>query len=335
LESIVISLAARAIALFASSSLVALGATSAAPKAIFPKAQFEFGQVMSGAVVEHDFVVSNEGSAPLVIQKVAMTTPLLVTRETHEVAPGTEGTIHLKLDTANLAGKFQGAIVVFLNDPALPQAPLAFEGTIVPAVELSPRPAFYVAGLRGRGGQAAIEIVNHESEPLQIERIENPTERFTTQLETLEPGQHYRLTLNLKPDGPGGRSTDNILIATSSKREPTLKVAANTYLFERVRTFLDVVDFGTVRANDPGRTPQTLMIYQADGSDFQVKVSTDAPALLLKSERGPKGDRYQVTVSLIGNALKAGPINGSITIETSDTQFPKLTVPVSGWILER
>ena len=65
------------------------------------------------------------------------------------------------------------------------------------------------------------------------------------------------------------------------------------------------------------------MIYQADGSDFQVKVSTDAPALLLKSERGPKGDRYQVTVSLIGNALKAGPINGSITIETSDTQISK------------
>jgi len=329
----VTSRAARAIALFAFSSSVALGADSAAPKTIFPETRFEFGQVMSGAVVQHDFVVSNEGSAPLVIQKVAMTTPLLVTRETHEVAPDTEGTIHFKLDTANLAGKFQGTIVIFLNDPALPQVPLAFEGTIVPPVELSPMPAFYVAGLRGRGGQAAIEIVNHESESLQIERIENPTERFTTQLETLESGQHYRLTLNLKPDGPGGRSTDNILIATSSKKSPTLKVAANTYLFERVRTFPDVVDFGTVHANDPGHTPQTLMIYQAGGSDFQVKVSTD-PALLLKSERGPSGDRYQITVSLIGNALKAGPINSSITIETNDTQFPKLTVPVSGWILE-
>jgi Protein of unknown function (DUF1573) len=247
LESIVTSRAARAIALFASSSLVALGAPSNTPKAIFPEARYEFGQVMSGAVVEHDFVVSNDGSTPLVIQKVAMTTPLLVSRETHEVAPGTKGTIHFKLDTANLARRFQGAIVVFLNDPALPQAPLVFEGTIVPAVELSPRPAFYVAGLRGRGGQDAIEIVNHESEPLQIERIENSTERFTTQLETMEPGQHYRLTLTLKPDGPGGRSTDNILIATSSKRAPTLKVAANTYLFERVRTFPDVVDFGTVR----------------------------------------------------------------------------------------
>ena len=123
LESIVTSRAARAIALFASSSLVALGAPSNTPKAIFPEARYEFGQVMSGAVVEHDFVVSNDGSTPLVIPKVAMTTPLLVSRETHEVAPGTKGTIHFKLDTANLAGRFQGAIVVFLNDPALPQAP--------------------------------------------------------------------------------------------------------------------------------------------------------------------------------------------------------------------
>src|SRR5262249_49512781 len=191
------SRAARAIALLA--SLVALGAHSAAPKAVFPEAQFEFGRVVSGAVVEHDFTVGNDGGAPLVIQKVAMTAPLLVTRETHEVAPGTKGTIHFKLDTSNLTGKFQGAIVVFLNDPALPQAPLTFEGTIVPAVELSPMPAFYVAGLRGRGGQAAIEIVNHESEPLRIEEMDHSTERFTTKLETLQAGQRYRLTLMLNP----------------------------------------------------------------------------------------------------------------------------------------
>jgi len=142
------------------------------------------------------------------------------------------------------------------------------------------------------------------------------------------------LTLDLKPDGPGGRSTDTILIATSSKRLPKLNIAANTYLFEKVRTFPDAVDFGAVRANDARRAPQTLMIYQADGSDFQVKVGTDVAACQLKSERGPNGDRYQITVSLIGDALSAGPIKGSITIETNDPQFPRLTVPMSGWILD-
>jgi hypothetical protein len=192
---------------------------------------------------------------------------------------------------------------------------------------------FFVSRLRGRGGRAAIEIVNHESEPLQIEKVEHPRERFTTQLETLEPGQRYRLTLNLRPDGPAGKTTGAILLRTSSKKTPALKVAANTYLNERMRTFPDGVDFGAVRANDPDREPQMLMIYQVDGSDFQVKVSTDVPACQLKSERGPKGDGYQVTVSLIGDTLKAGPIKGSITVETNDSQFPKLKVPVSGWIL--
>jgi hypothetical protein len=318
--------------LLAFSSLIAASAASS-PKALFPESRFEFGQVKAGAVVERAFIVRNQGSSPLVIEKVAMTTPLLVTRLTHDVAPGGLGTIHFKLDTASLAGKFKGAILVFLNDPTQPQVSLAFEGTVVPAIELSPMPAYFVSGLRGRGGRAAIEIINHESEPLRIEGVEHPHERFTTQLETLAPGQRYRLTLDLRPDGPPGKNTSTILLRTSSKKTPVLKVAANTYLYERVRTFPDGVDFGTVRAKDPDRPPQTLMIYQVDGADFRVKVSTDFPAVQLKSERGPKGDRYQVTVSLIGNPLKAGPIKGSITVETNDSQFPKLKVPVSGWIL--
>jgi hypothetical protein len=224
-------------------------------------------------------------------------------------------------------------MVVFLNDPALPQAILAFEGTVVPAIELSPMRAFFLAGLRGRGGRAAIEIVNHESEALRIEKVEHPAERFTTQLETVEPGQRYRLILNLKPEGPGGRSTETILLRTSSKKLPELKVDANTYLYERVRTFPDVLDFGTLRATDTRHEALTLMIYQEGGSDFQVKLSSDVPALDLKYARGPQGDRYQATISLLGDKIRPGPIEGTILIETNDPEFKKLSVPFYGAIL--
>jgi hypothetical protein len=335
----VISRAAKAI-FFASSfliavSLIAVSAASEAPKAVFTEAQFEFGQVMSGAVVERDFVVKNEGGAPLVIEKVAMTTPLLVTRHTQEVAPGAEGTIHFKLDTANLAGKFQGAIVVFLNDPALPQAPLAFEGTIVPAVELSPMPAFYVAGLRGRGGERAIEIVNHESEPLRIEKMDHSTERFTTKLETLQAGQRYRLTLSLNPQGPGGKAMDTIVLKTNSKKIPVLKIDANTYLYERVRTFPDMVDLGTLRVDDTARGALTMMVYQEGGSDFQAKLSTDIPGLRLKWERGPKGDRYQATITFFSDKIRVGTLKGSIFVDSNDAELPRVVVPVYGDIVAR
>jgi len=315
--------------------LASPGVTPSGPKAVFPEAQFDFGEVLSGAVVEHDFPLSNAGSAPLLSEKVSMTAPLLVTQMPHEVAPGAEGRIHFKLDTANLEGKFEGTILVSLNDPALPQARLFFSGRVIPPIELSPKSAFFVAGQRGHGNRAGIEIVNHEPERLRIENVEHPAERFTTQLETLKPGQRYRLTLALKSDGPGGRAADTILIRTSSKRMPVLKVDANTYLYERVHTFPDVIDFGRLRVGEAGQAAVILMIHQEGGTDFKVQLSTDVPSLSLKSERGPKGDQYQAEVTLSLQRIPLGPIKGSIFIDTNDTQFPRVIVPVNGQIVER
>jgi hypothetical protein len=315
--------------------LASTGATPSGPKAVFPEAQYDFGEVLFGAVVEHDFALSNLGSAPLLIEKASMTTPLLVTQMPHDVTPGAEGKIHFKLDTKNLEGKFEGTILVSLNDPAMSQARLVFSGRVIPPVELSPGSAFFVAGQRGQGNRAGIEIVNHESEQLRIEKIEHPAERYTTQLETLKPGQRYRLTLALKPDGPGGRAAGTILIRTSSKRMPVLEVGANTYLYERVHTFPDVVDFGTLRTGDAGQVAVILMIHQESGTDFKVHLSSDVPGLSLKSERGPKGDRYQVEIRLISERVRVGPMKGSIVIDTNDAEFPRVVVPVSGQIVER
>jgi len=78
------------------------GVSSNGPKAVFPEARFEFGEVLSGTVVEHDFALRNTGSAPTRIERVSMTTPLLVTQMPHDVAPGAEGKIHFKLDTVDL-----------------------------------------------------------------------------------------------------------------------------------------------------------------------------------------------------------------------------------------
>jgi hypothetical protein len=311
------------------------GAASAGPRTVFAEASFEFGDVLSGTVVEHDFTLRNIGSAPTRIEKVSMTTPLLVTQMPREVVGGGEDRIHFKLDTANLEGRFDGAILVNLSDPALPQARLIFSGHVVPAIELSPRPAFFVAGQRGKGNQGVIEIVNHESQTLRIERVEHPVGRFTTKLETMKPGERYRLTLALKPNGPPGRASDSILIRTSSKRLPELKVSANTYLYERVHAFPEVVDFGVLVTSEQNPTPVVLMIHQEGGTDFQAQLSTDIPGLRLKAERGPKRDRYQVELSLVSEKNRVGPIKGSVFIDTNDQEFPRVVVPVSGQIVQR
>jgi uncharacterized protein DUF1573 len=313
-----------------------------APKAVFQETRFDFGRAMYGSVVEHDFWVKNEGSAALKIVKATMTSPLLVTRMPREIAPGGEGLIHFKLDTAALRGPFKGQITVFVNDPDLPEADLSFEGIVIPPVEVSPLPAFFVSGLRGKGASASLEITNHEPEPLRILKVEHASERFTTNLETIVPGQRYKLTLLLKPDGPSGRNTELITVVTSSETQQTLEITANTFLHERVYTFPDAVDLGAIPISQIRKNPdllnrlaQTLMVYQEGGSDFRATLHTDLPMLNLKWERGPKGDRYQATISLDPDKVGANSFKGLLLIDTNDPQVSKLSIPISGQILDQ
>ena len=312
------------------------------PRAVFPETSFRFGKAVRGTVIEHDFVVKNAGSAPLAIEKVRMTPPLMVKSVPAPVMPGAESVLRFTLDTSGLKGAFDGIIRISLNDPDSQEGELTFEGQVVGTVEVAPMPVFIVAAQRGKTKESSVEIINHEPEVLRIERVEHSAERFTTRLETIEEGRRYRLTLALKPDGPGERKADTIVLHTSSKTSPLVRIAAYTYLHERVYTFPDAIDLGSLPITQIRQTPgflqrvaQTLMVYQSDGSDFQVSLRTDVPGLDLKSERGPNRDRYQTTVTLVADRIQPGPIKGSIVIETSDLQFPKLTVPVSGFILDR
>jgi hypothetical protein len=74
------------------------------------------------------------------------------------------------------------------------------------------------------------------------------------------------------------------------------------------------------------------MVYQVGGTDFKATFSTDVPGLHVSAARGPNGDRWQATITA-DSTVSAGPIHGSIVVETNDQEFPRLLVPVTGTIL--
>jgi hypothetical protein len=302
--------------------------------------RFRFGRVLSGTVITHQISVKNEGARPMRIVTVQLTPPLVVTRMPASIGPGLEGSVQLALDTSRLRGLFTGEVHVILNDGGVIERSLTVEGEIVPHVEVQPAPAFFLAGRRGEAREASLEIVNHDPEPLVIDVVGHATDRFTTRLDTVEPGERFRLTLLLRPDGPGGPHTEPIVLRTSNPREPTVTVMANTILRERVYTFPETLDLGTLslrRIQQDGSilklATQTLMVYQLGGTDFRTVVRASLPQLQISSERGPMGDRYQNTITLNAERLSVGPIRGSLVIETNDAQFPRLEVPVSGNIV--
>jgi hypothetical protein len=254
---------------------------------------------------------------------------------TQRIDPGETGSVSVRLESPEEKGDFKSPVVInFANDKSR-QTVFWVTGKIAPPIEFEPFAAFYVATQRGESKQASIDIFNHDNEPLEILRMENPGARFTTELETLEPGRHYRLSLTLSGDGPAGKQQDTITLVTSSRRHPFLEIKANTDIKERVYTFPDVVDFGRIQPYALKSRPQmisfltqTLMVYQVGGKDFQIAVSTDVPFVQLSPAQSTMKDRYQIEVTVIPEKLESGEVNGSIVVMTNDPEFPRLTIPV-------
>ena len=309
-----------------------------APTITEPLSSFEFGTVTQGTLVTHVFVLRNPSAAPLRILGVNLSPGLRTSGFPAQVGPNEQIDLAVSFSTSGMRGPYSGELRLRLDDPGRPEAVFTLAGMVVPAIEFRPHAAFFVTGDRQTPAQASIEIVNHQKAPLRITRLEYPRERFDARLESVEEGSRYRLTITLRTDATGGIRQDVIQLHADDGR--VLRVAANTRLRERVYTFPAEVDLGTIEhalLDDDGgdRPAQTLMVYQVGGGDFQARFTTDIKGLAIAAERGPKGDRWQATVTLDRAAAAAGPIQGHIVVETNDPEVPRLVVPVKGSVVER
>ena len=321
--------------------LICVAATSGiarTPQDHAVESDFDFGRVLKGTPVEHEFIVKNERSSPLVIDAVRLTAPLTLVKAPTTLAPGAQGVVRVRLDTSRIAGLFEGRVVLTLVDSE-DEIGLTLSGTVYQTVEASPQPVLFVITDRDQIREQSIELVSHESGPVEITSVTHPHDRFATRIETLEPGKRYRLTLTMDGKGDGGRRADSIVVATSSQVTPVVRILANTFVRERVYTFPDAVDFGAVPIGALDANPallerlaQTLMVYRKDAG-FEIKVTSDLEMLDIGTERGPLGDRWQTTISLKRERLQPGPFRGTIFVETNDSEFPRLRVPVTGFLL--
>jgi len=286
--------------------------------------------------MEHTFQFQNEGSEVLEIKNVQMNPPLIVTKMTSRIEPGKTGSVTVRLDKPREKGEFKGTVVVNFKKEGL--EPLVFwvAGELVPPIEFDPLAAFFVSTQRGEDKTSSIEITNHEPEPLEILDVLHSHTRFTTELETLEPGRRYRLSLTLKKDGSAGRASEVITLKTSSRERPFLEVQANTNINERVYTFPPALDFETINVTARKARPQMvssfsaeLTVYQKGGANFQISAQTDVPFLRLTPFQADLKDRFGIRVEIIPEKLKSGEVKGSIVIATNDPEFARITVPVA------
>lgn len=302
-------------------------------------ATHDFGRVLQGTPVKHSFRVENPREEPFRLARVDKSKGIQVEGAFAEISPGATAALTVSLDTRTLEGSYQGVVMLYGEGAQTPHSTWVLTGEILPPVSVKPRPVVFLAANRGEEQSKSIVLQNNEKSPLIITEVQRPADRFTTKIETLDEGRRYRLHIAINPNGPGGKHTDSINIKTTSLTLPDIRVSVNTYLRERVYTFPESVEMGTLRFTDIEHKPeilprfsQTLMVYSRGARDFQIKARSDLPLLEITAEPGPLRDRYQITIAFRKEEIHPGPIAGSIQIETNDPEFPRLAIPVNGQI---
>lgn len=298
--------------------------------------QHDFGEVLQGTVVHHAFVLRNERATPMRITGMTASDGLTMSAVPVALPAASERTLPLTLDTRRITGAVTASLAVTLDGGDT----RAFElrGKVVPPMEIRPRPAFFVSTQKGQAKQAVLELVNHEAMPVALSLPEpKPDARYSLALQEVEPGRRFRLVLSVPEDAPAGRFSEYIALDSSSNAKPKIPLGVNLQVRERVYTFPDVVDFGTVRASDlktPGvANTQTLMVYRAAGGGLRATPVLEGVPAEVAAEPGPQGDRVQVTLSLPATT-RPGPLHGTLRLNTNDPEFAQLAVPVTGQVVE-
>jgi hypothetical protein len=316
-----------------------LPAQEALPQVSLPEPSFHFEILGKSEPVEHTFAFVNNTTETIEAIALRVTPPLGVPTLSKRVLPGQLGILHFRLDEPRPVGDYQGFIEVDFKNPAVSNITFEVTGKITPLIEVKPFSAFFVATARGHTQEASVQLINHEAQPLTITAIECPSHRFSLRLQTNQLGRNYTLSLKLPGEGEAGRMRAPITLHTSSQKEPVLLIDANTYIHERVHTFPDDLDFGTmdsarIRANETLRKSltQILMVYRDGGTNFQVTARTDLPFLTTHAETSTTGKQVQIEVALDPNKLRTGDFQGHLELVTNDREFSRMEINVKGQI---
>lgn len=195
------------------------------PVASFSKQMFNFGSLVDGEKVVHDFVIKNTGKAVLEIQKVKTAWGCTAVSYPRQLPPGGEGKISIKVDTKNNGGKrITKVITVTTNDPNNKVTDLLISGNVEKVLTITPREV-KLTGEAGKPITSEIIIKPEKKFPFKITGIKAKRgENFSfsyKKKKLKEGGEGFVLTItNKKKDK--GRFTDSLTIETDSKYRPSL-----------------------------------------------------------------------------------------------------------------
>ena len=183
---------------------------------------YDFGTMLEGAPVKHEFTIKNVGQADLVIGQVQTSCGCTVAQsEKKRLAPGEQTQLPVTFDTRHETGPRDPRIDVYTNDPQTPDLVLTIQGTVRRESEATPPEVLFDSVRKGSEQTREVTIsYNGTTKDFSITKVANSNPNIAV---TQEPG--LKLKVALLKTMPSGPFQDTIEIATTGPpdRNPDLR----------------------------------------------------------------------------------------------------------------
>ena len=308
------------------------------PKAVVAEPVYDAGKVNKGEEVVHDFVIRNEGTAPLEIIEVRPACGCTVADYDATIAPGASGKVHAVIDTTDFAGGISKGMTVLTNDPDNPRIVLTIKTLVEPAIFIRPGYARFIQAQSSEPGVVEQLIFTADFEDLKITEVKSPYPFLDVDLrpaaeeERMDTGKgaQYVVTLTLDYDAaPVGALAEYVRLTTNHPKQEEVSIPISGFVRPMVVLTPDTADFGRIALDDPTKATVILKNYGFQAIDLSLMPESVPPGVDVEVAAVEEGRVYNVNITL-GPELPEGAFDGVIRLKTDHPKKPVIEIPLKG-----
>jgi hypothetical protein len=306
------------------------GTNGVGPRIQFASTVYEFGRVVVGEQVKHDFYFTNTGDAVLAISGVypgcGCTTAGTWTRD---VEPGKSGVIPLQFNSSHFGGQaVTKTTTVVCNDKDMNSIILQLRGTIWKPVEINPQPAILsVIADSSSSATVTVNIISSLDEALTLSDPVSANPVFGARLQTVKPGKEFQLIVSLQKALGPGNVQGTIHVKTSSTNVPAIDVS----VLAVVQPALVVLPAQIVLPPGPLANAFTFPVTIRNNGEAPMVLSdptVNVDGAQIKLAENQPGHQFILSTTFPAGFQAQQSSNALVSVKTSSSQFPIISIPV-------
>jgi hypothetical protein len=325
---------------------------------------YDFGVIDESAKGSHDFLFSNQGSAPLRLSKGESTCGCTVSKLDHEILqPGETAPVTVEWSPKGKSGDFREGVTITTNDPNWPQVGLTITGRVTAAVRADPAELVFSHVTAGEEISDTARLFGYLPEPLEIigHRMinSNTAENFEVTWSPLDPDQvknesdatsGYLAKITVKPGLPPGPFQQTIVFETNVQDVPQVAIQVTGSVGGDIAVVgpgwsekTGILSLGTVSGREGAEWTLLVVVRGPHRKEVQLKLAEVVPDVLEVDEEAlgqlsevPGGAVSQAALKIrippgskpanrLGSELGR---SGRIVIETGHPTVPRLVLYV-------